>query len=84
MIRYLPMRQTPSASVKDEQIFDTLDQMKLYILDYMGRIARYIGHDPFLPGDIVFQDASEYDIVFGIKHARSVYLKTMCIGFCGE
>lgn len=84
MIKYRPQRFSLSASVKDEQLFDTLDQMKLFILNTSGRIALYIGKKPFLPDDILIGDITGDDPVVGWKNVRPVCLKNTCIGYCGE
>jgi len=84
MIRYIPRRQTLSASVKDEQIFETFDQMKLFILNVTGRIALYVGGKPFLPDDIIIGDISGNDPMIGLKNVRAVHIKSMYIGCCGE
>ena len=84
MIKYVPIRFSISASVKDEQTFDTLDQMKLFLLNTAGRIALYIGKNAYIPSDIVICDSFGDDPYTGLKNVRPVLLKSRCIGYCGE
>lgn len=45
MIRFRPKRRTPSAEAKDEQIFQTVDELVAYLFDHFSRILRYIGSE---------------------------------------
>ncbi len=84
MIKYIPIRFTLSASVKDEQIFDTLDQMKLFLLNTAGRIALYIGKMPYIPDDITICESSGDDPYTGLRNVHPVLLKNNCVGYYGE
>ena len=84
MIKYRPMRQSLSASVKEEQVFETIDKMILSILNTTGRMALYVGQKPYIPDDIVISDPDGDDPMVGWKNVRSISIKKKCIGFCGE
>ena len=84
MIRYRPLRQTLTASLKDEQIYDTLEAMTQDVFEHWRLIFSYIGADPLRPDQLVISSCSEDDPLIGWKNVRNVFVKNTCIGFCGE
>ena len=85
MIRYAPVRRTPSASLKEEHIFENTDAMIKHLFDRWRRILAYVGEqDPLRPDQIVIRDVSGDDPIIGWKIVRDVFVKTIHIGFCTE
>ena len=94
MIRFRPMRRTPTLSLKDELIFEDLDAMLRHVLDHWGRVADFLGASrPIMPEDIIISDPAGDDPLIGLRNVRTVsvtrlsgaaYSVPMCIGVCGE
>lgn len=91
MIRYRPYRVTLSASIKDEQIFDTMEDLLSYVVDYWGRVIRFMGgKNPLEPGEIFIGDAGRRNPLTGYKNEHMVFASRMtdtaqrvplCIGY---
>lgn len=94
MIRYCPKRCTVSLSIKDELLFDSLEDLKAHVLDRWQRIASYLGSsDPIRLDDIIIMEPYGDDPLIGLHNARKicvtrtagpVYPFPLCIGVCGE
>ena len=94
MIRYRPRRATLSLSVKDELVFDSLEDLHAYVLDRWRRVAAFLGaSDPIRPEEVVICEASGDDPIIGLRNVRMIcvtrtagvsYPVPHCIGFCGE
>ena len=83
MIKFAPVRSTPSASLKDEQLFDSLPDLILFITDRRRRLARYIGSSASC-GSIVLEDLHLDDPRIGWKSVRKICVGSVCVGYCGE
>ena len=81
MIKYSPVRETLSASIKEEQVFDTVEEMKQYIFDWWSRI---IVRKPLKPDDIRIEESGWNDFRIGYTNRRTVFIRQSAIGFCGE
>ena len=81
MIRYIPVRDSLSASVKEERTFSTKDDLMSFLLEKTALFFQYIGKD-VLP-KITFGDSSECRMI-GWKECCSIILDGRTIGFCGE
>ena len=53
MIRFRPHRKTPSAEAKDEQTFETMDEMFGYLFDRLNRTSMFLSSQPVHREDIV-------------------------------
>lgn len=98
MILYRPHRGSLSASIKDEQMFNSIEEMKQFIHDEWCRICNFIGNkEPFSIDDIVVSEIIGDDPRIAWKNVRHVCVKRMwnenyiekystpqCIGYCGE
>lgn len=94
MIRFRPMRRTPTLSLKEKLIFEDLDAMLRHVLDHWGRVADFLGASrPIMPEDIIISDPAGDDPLIGLRNVRTVsvtrtvdavYPVPMCIGICGE
>ena len=90
----MPKRKTPSLSLKDEQIFDSVDDLKLHIHKIWCKVSAYLGEfEPIHPDEIVISDIIGNDPIIGLKNVREVCVKRttdiiykdpLCIGYCGE
>jgi len=76
MIRYRPRRANLSAEVKDEQIFESLNEMFGYLFDHWNRIFSFIGSYPVNRSDILLD--ANYHVFMNRKD------KSVCIGVYEE
>ena len=53
MIKYRPHRHSLSASAKDEQCFENMDELFGYLFDHLNRIMSFIGSVPVSRKDIL-------------------------------
>lgn len=84
-INYRPQRNNLSLEMKDHRIFDSIDHMKLYIIEEQNRINRYIGLKGVLDTeDVKLHHKEDYDKITGWKNFREVVLNGKIVGFCGE
>lgn len=85
MIKYSPVRETLSASIKEEQIFDSIEDMKQYIFSLWSRIIAYVGiRKPLAPDEIVFGESTGFDVFTGYRNTRNVFIRNKAIGFFDE
>lgn len=85
MIRYRPNRLSLSASLKDEQIFHSIDDLLLYIYEKAVRIALFIGSEPPVPSDFTVCAFSDYNLLTGYRNECVIMFRsTKCVGYCGE
>ena len=84
MIQYRPNYVSISFSLKDEQFFDTVDDMLLSLLDRCSRFASYIGADPAHSGQIEISCIPFDDPLTRWKNVRSVSFRNHCIGYFCE
>lgn len=94
MIRFRPRRHTLTLSLKDELIFESMDDMILFVFDRWRRIVSFMGsNDPFRIDEILISEIQGDDPRIGYKNVRRVCVSRMadesfktpcCIGFCGE
>lgn len=94
MIKYRPQRGSLSLSLKEERIFDTVDDMKQHVFDEWRRACDFLGgKPPFTMDDIVIGEIIGDDSRIGWKNVRHVCIRRLlgelyrapqCIGWCGE
>ena len=94
MIRFRPKRRTPTASLKDELVFENMDEMLRHVLAHWGNIADALGAKrPIMPEDIIISEPTGDDPLICLRNVRTVsvtrlsgaaYSVPMCIGVCGE
>ena len=83
MIKYMPNLDSLLWSMKSQQYFDSIDDLKAFIADQRTRFCRFIGKDKaYAPEDVELHSAM--DCFFGWKNYHSVVLDGITIGFCGE
>ena len=82
MIKYRPVRETISKSLKEEETFESMEQLKQYIFDKMHRIMAYIGADELSPEEIIIESQNDPYCLY--KDMHSINVRNNCIGFCGE
>lgn len=71
MIKFRPHRNSPSASAKDEQCFENMDELFGYLFDHMNRIMAFIGSDKVNRKDILIDGNRN---VFINRNSRIVYI----------
>ena len=91
MIRYRPHRSSLSASLKEEQIFDSLDEMFSYLLGYCGRLVRFMSAGaPFMSFAISISEHGHPNPMVGYKKEHKVLISrtadkfhgvSFCIGY---
>ena len=94
MIRYRPRRITPTASLKDEETFENMEELIKHVLVHWGRVADFLGASrPIQPEEIIISEPAGDDPLIGLRNVRTVsvtrtvdavYPVPMCIGVCGE
>ena len=86
MIRYRPEYTSISRSLKDEEVFDSLEEMTAVLFDRWSRIFRFIeSKTPFSINDIEIEDSVGDDIRIGWKNVRHIRIRNRYgVGFCGE
>lgn len=85
MIKYRPNRLTLSASLKDEQIFPSMDDLLSYIYEKARRIAVYVGSEPPATSDFTVSPFSDYNSLTGYRNERVIMFRSVeCVGYCGE
>ena len=82
MIKYRPVRRTLSASLKEEQIFATMDELLQFIAEKSRLLFNFIGRDA--TPQIIVTDPDGDDPRIGWKKVQSIYVGHVCVGFCGE
>ena len=86
MIRYRPHRVTLNASLKDELLFSSADDMLSYISEHCQKIFNYIGSSkPFHPDDIMIDAAGVCNPMVGYQHEHRILIRRsrdVCIGYC--
>ncbi|MBP5728364.1 MAG: hypothetical protein J6Y48_14940 [Clostridia bacterium] len=85
MIKYRPDRNPLSLSIKDEQLFENMDDLKKYVHEKWCRIFRYIGKtEPLTLDQIVIGEITGDHLQIGWRNSRDVFVKNRREGFCGE
>ena len=88
MIKYRPVRNSLSDSIKEEQTFCSIEDLKQYLFVKWDKILRYAGTEhPICFDDITVSEVLGDEKQTGYTNIRNVYLnhcKQFCIGICGE
>ena len=85
MIRFRPERSTLSASLKDERVFPSLDDMLLFILDAGRKRAAYTGTAPITQQDVSLVSCNPDNRLNLYRNERMIMIRrTFCVGYCGE
>lgn len=85
MIKFRPNRFSLSASVKEEQIFSSLEELIHYLYEYGLRMSLYIGAEPPAPSDYTVSALSSDNIQTGYRNERAIMFRSItCVGYCGE
>ena len=94
MIRFIPKRESVSASIKEEQTFCSLEEMKNSLFSQLDKISKYIDVDShFSINEIIVSEIIENNIYPGMKNMRKVSIKSLTtfdypvpetIGYCGD
>ena len=92
MIRYRPHRPTLTASLKDELIFETLDEMLYHVFETWSRVVAYMGaEEPFCQDEIMIYGHGRHNPMTGYKSEHKIMARRMtdnvrtvpiCIGYC--
>lgn len=89
MIRFIPDRSSLSASLKEERVFDSLEELRDHLYDSLCRFCSFIGSSE-CPGldQICISDVQGDDPLTGYKNVRTVTVSLHsvlhCVGLCGE
>lgn len=81
MIKYSPVRGSLSASIKEERIFESAEEMKQYIFDWWSQIFIL---KPLEPDEILIEESGWNDDRTGYANRRTVFIRQFAVGFCGE
>jgi len=84
-INYRPQRRTISAEMKELKTFDSVDHLKLYIVETQNRKNRFIGKPiVYEAEDVELRDQRDVDCLSGWHNCFDVVVDGQTIGFCGE
>ena len=84
MIKYIPCRSSMSAAVKEEQTFETVDELKQYLYEKHCKLCSFVGsqiHETL--NDISIDEATCPCKIIGWKELHNIYINHKCIGYCG-
>lgn len=94
MIKYRPKMDNLKYSLRDEQLFESMDDMLQFVFDRWRRVVSFMGsNEPFRFDEILISEIQGDDPRIGYKNVRRVCVSRMadkafttpcCIGFCGE
>lgn len=94
MIKYRPKMDVLKYSIREEQTFDTVDDMLRYVFEHWSRVVAFMGaKEPFRPDEITISSAGSENQLTGWKDEHMVLVRRMsdivlsspmCIGFCGK
>lgn len=94
MIKYRPKMDNLKYSLRDEQIFDSMEDLIQYVFDGWRRVVSFMGsREPFRSDEIMISEIQGDDPRIGYKNVRLVCVSRMadivyksprCIGYCGE
>ena len=94
MIKYRPERSSISLSLKEEKLFDNMDDLRQFVYEHWRNVVSYMGaNDAFKPDEIIIEDNIGDDPITGYRNVRRVCVKRLlnavyqtprCIGYCGE
>ena len=90
MIRFRPHRASLSLSIKDELLFNSLDDLLQHVFEHWSRVVAYMGGRPFRIDEISIGSGAS-NLMTGYDHEHPIYVSRMaddvypvpmCIGFC--
>ena len=85
MIKFRPQWHPLSRSIKEEKVFDNMEDMKQYVFDRCQHFFSYVGNlSHFTIEDIEISEIIGNDDRTGWKNVRRIVVKDRRIGFCGE
>ena len=84
MIKYIPIRGSISSSVKEELTFQTTEEMLGFLFERFARAYKYVGSRSLDKSEITFGNDNGSDNLVGWVNVRNVYIRNICIGYCGE
>ena len=94
MIKYRPRRRSVSLSLKEEILFDSMEDLIKHIHERWSHVVSFVGsHDPFRMDEILISDVQGDDPLTGYKNGRLIFVtrmsdsvchKPFCVGYCGE
>lgn len=86
MIRYRPKRHTMTASLKDEEKFDSIQEMLDATFARLEKAMMYIGHEKTIrPDKLIIDSIGKSNPAVGYRDEHKIILrreKDLCIGYC--
>ena len=84
MIKYSPTRRTLSASLKEERLFCSIEDVKQDVFEHFFRIMEFVSSRPLRFDEVIIGDETGDDNRTGYRHVRFVTVRKTIVGFCGE
>lgn len=84
MIKYSPSRKTLSASLKEERLFCSIEDVKQDVFEHFCRIMDFVSSRPLRFDEVIVEDEIGDDSITGYRHVRFVTVRKTIVGFCGE
>jgi len=84
-INYRPVRMSISWELKDSRVFDSIEEMKAYIVNEKNKFYHYIGSKKVCRlVDVKLEKPCDYDRFTGWKNCFDIVLNGETVGHCGE
>lgn len=83
MIRYCPQRRTTSLSLKEEQLFDSVEEMLQYVYSRCVAFSAYVGSQPPAPEDLAVVPFSGFPHFYR-DECMVTLRRDFCVGYCGQ
>ena len=95
MIKYRPNRKNISAAIKEETIFDSMDELIKFLHSRYSSVSQFIGSKrPFEAHEIIISESYwDETSITGWHNVHKICVKRLidkayhvphCIGYCGE
>lgn len=89
MIKFRPERASLSMSIKEEQIFASMEEMVNHVYERCKLVVDYIGScEPLHTHDIIVGTPCGSDARIGWDNVRTIFVRRnsnlIIVGYCGE
>ena len=85
-VKFRPQRANLSWEMKEVCIFDSIENMKMYVIEEWNKFNRFIGKDDmsYHLADVKLLGKAYLDNIIGWKNCCDVILDGRTVGYCGE
>ena len=85
-INYRPIRDNLHWELKEAQVFNSLEEMKLFVIEEMNGHDRFTGKSPvnYKFEDVHLKETYKREAITGWKNCHDIVLAGVTVGHCGE